>query len=154
MTKPKFSYAAVFVLLCLLALLLGYPYQVMVKASGLPPRPEPAPTPVAGGLIELRINFDPTWSWDQHPWQAVDTLVQWKDALGGWHDVDTWRGGLDEVAGYEGRKSWWLSREHFGTGPFRWAIYLSGSEEPLKFSKEFFMPNSDGGITRTRITLP
>ncbi len=126
---------------------------------GMPPRPLPQPSPAPpapfeGGLIELRVNFDPTWSWTEHPWSEMDTLVQWQDALGGWHDIPTWRGGLDEVVGYEGRKSWWLDRSHFGQGPFRWVFYLHKGDAPFKFSTEFFMPTADGEIVRTRMSVP
>lgn len=128
---------------------------------GLPPRPEPTPEPMPepspppeGGLIELRINFDPERSWAEHPWSEMDTVVQWQDGLGDWHDVESWRGSLDEVAGYEGRKSWWLDRSLFGKGPFRWAFYLRRGDPPLKFSEEFYMPTADGSIVRTRIAVP
>ncbi len=134
---------------------------------GLPPRPDdppqPDPTPVTppplpaapdrGGLIELWVRFDPAWPWDEYPWQGMETLVQWQDGLGEWHNVDSWRGGFDECKGNDARKSWWVSEDHFGSGPFRWVLYLRRGDETLVVSESFDMPSVHGEIVRVSITL-
>lgn len=148
-------------LLCAAALIALIPAAAQAGSPDLPPRPIPdlpprpgGPTPAPapeGGLIELILHFDPSLAPTLVSWQ---TQVQWQDGLGEWHNVEGWRGTADELHNDWGRKSWWLDREHLGTGPFRWVIYSDGSEEPIKSSDKFFAPTGDGGITRTSMTLP
>lgn len=122
-------------------------------ALALPPRPEPtAPSPpTVGGGIELRI-----YSTQSLDGENVQTLVQWQDGLGGWHDVDTWRGALDEIYADGGRKTWFVSEQHFDTGPFRWVIYQdleTSGQETLATSDPFDMPSSNGALARTVVTI-
>ena len=118
-------------------------------ALALPPRPEPTPVspPMVGGGIELRA-----YTTQAIDWESVHTLVQWQDGLGGWHDIDGWRGTLDEIYTDGGRKTWFVPKEHFGTGPFRWLIYRG--EETLAASDPFDMPGTDSQLVRTVVTLP
>ena len=115
----------------------------------LPPRPEPTPDtpPIVGGGIELR-----TYTTQAIDWESVDTLVQWQDGLGGWHDIDGWRGTLDEIYADGGRKTWFVPKSHFGTGPFRWVVYMDG--ETLATGDPFDMPKKDNQLVRTIVTLP
>ncbi|MEA3308676.1 MAG: hypothetical protein U9Q70_04085 [Chloroflexota bacterium] len=62
--------------------------------------------------------------------------MQWLDALGDWHDVQGWRGRLDE---YD-RKLWVVEKKDFGTGPFRWALYADPGSELLTTSESFSLP--------------
>jgi hypothetical protein len=64
------------------------------------------------------------------------TVVQWQDGLGGWHDVDGWRGDLD--AGQQ--KVWWVLGKDFDTGPFRWVVYDQRDGNVWAISKSFMLP--------------
>ena len=115
----------------------------------LPPRPEPAPIspPTVGGGIELRAYATQTIDWE-----SVNTLVQWQDGLDGWHNIDSWRGTMDEIYADGGRKTWFVPEEHFGTGPFRWVVYQG--PEALATSEPFDMPEANNQLVRTVVTLP
>ena len=130
-------------LILLISLAVTFLLPLTQTALALPPRPEPtpAPNPIAGGGIELRVQ-----STQAIDWASVQTLVQWQDGLGSWHDVEGWRGTLDELYSDGGRKTWWMSKEHFGTGPFRWAIYKG--DETLATSESFAMPKSAGEVVQ------
>jgi len=82
--------------------------------SALPPRPDTR-APVKGASIELHVEGLGPDMW---------AVVQWLDGLGEWHDVDGWRGELEEQ-----RVTWWVSPKHFGDGPFRWVVYRSADGE-------------------------
>ena len=114
----------------------------------LPPRPEPPPTPnpVSGGGIELRV-----WSAQARSWDTVETVVQWQDGLGGWHDIEGWRGKLDQLFADGGRKTWFVSAELFGKGPFRWVVYED--DKTLATSDPFTMPSANGQTVRTLTTV-
>jgi len=148
----------IFIACILFGLVLPSLWSQAASPASLPPR-KLTPTIVpsrktAGCAIELCVRFDPTWPWDEVPEQELETLVQWQDGLGGWHDIEGWRTELfDEIRGNVGRKTWWVSKEHFGTGPFRWVIYRQGSGELLATSESFYMPASAGGVTRTVVSL-
>ena len=87
--------------------------------------PTAAPAHEQLSAIRLQATGAPATAW---------TVVQWKDALGNWHDVDGWRGEFDP----DGYKTWRFPRQHFGTGPFRWQVFASrdgalwGSSEPFQ----------------------
>ena len=79
------------------------------------------------------------------PWQELWTVVQWQDARGGWHDVEEWRGTLDEAVSDGGRKRWWVARDGFGAGPFRWMVYRSKKTDVLlSESTSFHLPDTAG----------
>lgn len=96
----------------------------------LPPRPDV--TPVAedypAGTIILDVSPAQTGLW---------SVVQWQDAGGGWHDVDGWRGEVQN-----GRTIWWVEKPHWGTGPFRWVVLASANGAMLGTSISFNLPQS------------
>lgn len=125
------------------------------RARGLPPRPTPetagAPAgPVAGGTIELQIQFPADWPWGSAHWQTLWTIVQWQDAHGDWHDVEGWQGTLEEVrvdgdGAVTGYKRWWVAQDDLGTGPFRWVVYQGADGPQLVASEPFDLPGRTGG---------
>jgi uncharacterized repeat protein (TIGR01451 family) len=114
-----------------------------------PPTPTPAPTsspsskPVpSGGFIELCVQFLQALN---TPWQELWTVVQWQDDRDSWHDVEGWRGTLDEVEGDEGKKTWWVAKNGFGDGSFRWMLYRSEKTDVLlSRSAPFHLSNTAG----------
>lgn len=65
------------------------------------------------------------------------TVVQWADPLGGWHEVEGWRGDLDEGQ----QKVWWVLGKDFNTGPFRWVVlHNKTSGQVWAISKSFDLP--------------
>lgn len=82
------------------------------------------------GTILLVVSGAPAKAW---------TVMQWQDGLGGWHDVDGWRGDLDD-----GQKMWAVLEANFGQGPFRWVIYEKRDGKVWKTSESFFLPKSAG----------
>ncbi len=110
-------------------------------ASALPPRPTPVtPTPTS-----MPASTSPGWAVIELHVQAARpelwTVVQWQDRRGGWHDVEGWRGTLDEVSNGVGKKVWWVARTDFDTGPFRWVIYPSPGGKLLATSGSFQLPH-------------
>ncbi|MBN1874662.1 MAG: hypothetical protein JXA33_10565 [Anaerolineae bacterium] len=139
--------------------------QIVVLASAVsvtPTRPASPPLPTApvstvvpspsieseGALIWLRVQGQPI---DSH-WQSLWTVVQWQDAFGDWHDVEGWRGTLDEVGVGEGRKVWWLPADLFGVGPFRWQVYTQPAGALLATSQAFYLPDLVGQIEVVTVT--
>jgi len=108
-------------------------------AAALPPRPSPSPIPesvpaIPGGLIKLTTQSFPADVW---------TVVQWQDARGDWHDVEGWRGSLDELAWSAGKKTWWVARPDYAKGPFRWVVYARQGGAQLAVSDKFNLPTRD-----------
>ncbi|MDX1688329.1 MAG: hypothetical protein R3248_10130 [Candidatus Promineifilaceae bacterium] len=131
--------AAAFGLMIVLPLVAATPTQ------DLPPRPStPTPQPpILGAFITLRAWNAPVDAW---------TAVQWQDGLGDWHDVDGWRGHLDDSEGQE--KIWWVAPEDFGTGPFRWLVYGEERDELLAASGGFYLPSRPGEVVIVDVLLP
>lgn len=98
----------------------------------LPPTPEPAR---AGAGILLSVTGATA---------PYDAVVQWQDGLGSWHDVDGWRGTVEE-----GGVLWYVAPEHLGLGPFRWVVY-QGSDT-LGTSEDFYLPAADGVLVRVSV---
>lgn len=139
----------------LLALAVRLPSQAL--AAPLPPRPSPmptrtpTPTPAApaptarparpsGAHIVLYVQSAPAELW---------TIVQWQDALGGWHDVEGWQGTLDD--GHQ--KLWWVAEKDFDTGPFRWALYKSQGGALLAVSESFYLPDRTNAVVEVEVSL-
>jgi hypothetical protein len=139
---------------------------VQAEGADLPPRP-PTPTPTtrppkkpgtgarasekAGAWIELRCRRT-----DESPpldWPELWTAVQWQDAGGRWHDVEGWRGTLDEVADGVGKKVWWVAEKDFGTGPFRWTVRPGYGGDLLAASVSFQLPRAAGETIRVEVLL-
>jgi hypothetical protein len=122
-------------------------------AEALPPRPEvPSPpddveqSTQAQAQIQLQVRFPDSWPWQTTHWQDLWTGVQWQDPTGAWHDVEGWRGTLDEVksdveGAVTGYKTWWVGGEHMGEGPFRWLVYRSKGGRLLAASESFDLPS-------------
>lgn len=72
----------------------------------------------------------------------LQTVVQWRDGLGKWHDVDGWRGTLINSAYI----AWWVAPDNFGQGPFRW-VATTASGTVWGTSNTFTLPASTGQIT-------
>jgi len=109
------------------------------QAGGPPPRTPLAPTATpdggpAVGAIRLEAGGAPATAW---------TVVQWQDALGGWHDVEGWQGELDEGQA----KVWWVLEKDFGTGPFRWVVLTRKGGTAWKASAAFDLPGGGGRWT-------
>jgi hypothetical protein len=119
-------------------------------AAPPPPRPTLTPTPYVapgrsvGSYIELRVPTDNLNLW---------TVVQWQDVQGHWHDVDTWRGSLDEINNHKGDKLWWVYARDYGTGPFRWVIYDQPDGQLLATSRSFNLPAATNQHEIVEVTL-
>jgi hypothetical protein len=145
-------------------LLITMLVQLVVRASSpnlLPPLPTLPPAakgPPPRASIELHARFPQAWPWGTVHWQELWTVVQWQDAWGGWHDVEGWRGELDEVAtGDEGEvvghKTWWVAKSDLGTGPFRWLVYEGRQGRRLATSVPFDLPDTRGRTERVEVSL-
>ncbi len=122
--------------LVLFGLLLSVGPQPAAQAGPLPPpratlTPTPHASPSVGTYIELRVPTDDLKLW---------TVVQWQDALGQWHDVETWRGTLDEIHDHKGDKIWWVLSGEYGQGPCRWLVYNRVGGKLLAASHSFYLP--------------
>jgi hypothetical protein len=134
-------------------------------AEALPPRPEvPSPSDdvdvesSAQAQIQLQVLFPDSWPWQTTHWQDLWTVVQWQDPMGTWHDVEGWRGTLDEVKSSEdgavtGYKTWWVGGEHMGEGPFRWLVYRSKGGQVLATSESFDLPGVDKATLVVEVLL-
>lgn len=111
--------------------------------ADLPTRPEDAPAPKphlpkTGGGIALSVTgaTEPYWA-----------VVQWQDGLGEWHDIDSWRGQVED-----GYVLWFVSEDLFGAGPFRWLV-TDQDGQTLGSSESFDMPLYRGTITSVLVEL-
>jgi hypothetical protein len=111
-----------------------------------------ARTPVSGtatalagrpkvGTIILKVSGAPATAW---------TVVQWQDGLGVWHDVDGWRGDLDDGDGDQ--KLWAVLGKNFGQGPFRWVVYEKRDGKEWGVSASFFLPRFPGDKVEVSVT--
>ena len=88
---------------------------------------EGAPEGGARLLLRAGSQFNDKWA-----------AVQWKNDKGEWQTVDGWQGAV--VNGYQ---RWWVGRELYAAGPFRWAI-LDGKEGAvLAASATFNLPGAE-----------
>jgi hypothetical protein len=116
-----------------------------------PPRATPAPIRVSWRTqIVLLVALPPEVIYTD--WQAIWTVVQWQDAQGGWHDVDGWRGALDEL-GWCGKKTWDVDERHLGQEPFRWLVYDREGGALLATSLPFSLPITAGDIMEVGVRL-
>ena len=139
--------------LCALLMVAWGASLTLAAPPALPPRPTPgAPTP-----ISMPASTSPGWAVIELHVQAARpelwTVVQWQDALGGWHDVEGWRGTLDDISGGVGKKMWWVARPNFGTGPFRWVIYQNQGGKLLAASEAFRLPSSENSAVVVQVSL-
>ena len=125
-----------------LVLFLGLAFSLMLIAApvqaALPPRPEPVPTAVSpqkdavkGAQIKLMVSEPSKDAW---------TVVEWQDpTTEEWTAVGGWQGTLDA----DGSQVWWVGRDHFGAGPFRWLVYDGMGGTLLETSDPFTLPTQD-----------
>ena len=126
--------AIVWIGLIVMGVLLTSLWQPTAQAGVLPP-PRPTLTPTSqsstGAYIELRLPTDNINLW---------TVVQWQDGEGNWHDVESWRGILDEIHDHKGDKIWWVLPGEYGDGPCRWQVYDRAGGKLLATSHAFYLP--------------
>jgi hypothetical protein len=68
---------------------------------------------------------------------------------GAWHDVESWHAALE--GGYQ---QWWLSCNHYGTGPFRWCVLAGAEGDLLMAGDAFSLPARSGEWVRLALTVP
>ncbi len=119
------------VLLGVVALWVSGAALVTAQTVLLPPRPTLVPTAMAqpqGSWIELRTTTAPTTAW---------AVVEWQDAVGGWHTVEGWQGVLTPSA----TQTWWVAEADRGKGPFRWVVYRQRGGTVWGVSTAFHLPS-------------
>lgn len=98
-----------------------------------------------GGTIELLAGLPSSGTVRL---REVFTVVQWQDGNGDWHDVEGWRGQPDNIVGRTALKTWWVSEDDLGTGPFRWRVFwdvyvdVSPSTARVMDSSPFYLPDA------------
>lgn len=102
------------------------------------------PRPPTGALIQLWVTGTEL--------QNTQTLVQWQDGLGQWHDVEGWRGTLEGGPTGRGWQTWWLAADLFGRGPFRWVV--TPQNRPAQVSEGFYLPSGPGQVQLVEVRLP
>ncbi|MBI3960204.1 MAG: hypothetical protein HY328_15435, partial [Chloroflexi bacterium] len=85
---------------------------------------EGAPAGGARLLLRAGSQFNDKWA-----------AVQWKNEKGQWQTVDGWQGSV--VDGYQ---RWWVGKELYDAGPFRWAILDREDGAVLVASDPFNLP--------------
>ena len=152
------------VIACAGLVIAAPPVWVQAGGNGLPPRP-PTATPIppgkpgngarsaerAGAWIELHCQLSTQSRTPYGP--ELWTSVQWQDTGGRWHDVEGWRGTLDEMAVGVGRKVWWVAQRDFGTGPFRWIVRHGYGGDLLAGSESFSLPGTAGETMQVEMLL-
>jgi hypothetical protein len=115
-----------------------------VQANGLPPRGQPPPSDSPdqpqpqktdkqsdsgplGTHIELQTQPAAAGLW---------SVIQWQDHQGDWHNVEGWRGTVNE----RGAQRWWVDQKDFATGPFRWAVMFGENGAVISTSQVFDLP--------------
>lgn len=119
-------------------------------ATPVPPLPKAAPT---GALIVLELVFGDDWPARGLAWQDLWTAVEWQDEDGAWHAVEGWQGGPDKVAGNVGWKTWWLTNDLLGRGPFRWVVYERQGGAAMAISDPFNLPDTCGQTVPVEVSL-
>ncbi len=108
-----------------------------------PPVTTPTAQPAHEDLSAIQLNAAgaPATAW---------TVMQWQDGLGGWHDVDGWRGEFDP----DGFKTWRFPAQHFGTGPFRWQVFASKGGALWGVSEAFRLPDGRDQMLTVNVSRP
>lgn len=125
------SRGAVVGLALALALLMDPGAPALAQAPERPPRPAAAVEALEAPR-GAHVRLDPAGLGRHGYW----SVVQWLDARGDWHDVEGWRGHPDA----DGGKRWWVQSKDFGTGPFRWAVYVAEGGPEMAASAPFRLP--------------
>ena len=87
---------------------------------------EGAPEGGARLLLRAGEQFNGRWA-----------AVQWKDDKGQWQTVDGWQGEVQN-----GYQRWWVGKDLYNAGPFRWAILERKEGAVLVASESFHLPGS------------
>ena len=74
-------------------------------------------------------------------------MVQWQDGPGEWHDVEGWRGEVEERW-----VTWWVAPADFDTGPFRWVVYRGAGGNVWGISESFDLPANHGHLARVPVS--
>lgn len=137
-------------IICIVAAVALTPTLALAELPPRPTRPASQTTSDAdsgadsgepvGGYIRLQMPETNLGLW---------TVVQWQDQVGKWHDVEGWRGNLDD--GFQ--KTWWVHPANFGQGPFRWVIYQSADGPFLAASNPFYLPTQGYQILPAELPL-
>jgi hypothetical protein len=120
-----------------------------MPAAAMPPRPPRSTSPpVAASPERTLIVLSLTLPVETPPqvWQELWTAVQWQDATGAWHDVESWRGALDEMAFGIGKKTWVVEDKDLRTGPFVWLVYSRPGGDLVAVSFPFYLPSTSGDV--------
>jgi len=126
--------------------------QAPVVPPALPPRPTPLPT--LSPEQDRVLLYDSRIQLIVSPARAgLWTVVQWQDTFGNWHDVEGWRGTLDDVVGSQGEQVWWVAQADRGAGPFRWLVYDRLAGSLLAKSEPFDLPQTSGQTVRVQVSL-
>lgn len=134
-------------------------------ASGFPPRPTLIPTETAvptatslpvptatpssstntpqtdsgGALIYLHVPTPPS---------DLQTVVQWQDGLGNWHDIEGWRGTLNQANFIV----WWVAPHDLGAVWYRWQVYTADGRITTH-SDAFSLPTQPNQNLHILVTL-
>ncbi len=113
---------------------------------GLPPRPtreqagEPTPVPLVQALSDAIIELHVASTADD-----LQAVVQWRDSLGGWHDVEGWRNHIEPAV----VTRWWVAPDDLASGPFRWVVYRDRDDQhSITCSSPTFMLPAAGETLR------
>lgn len=98
-----------------------------------------------GAMIRLNggeVSKASPWLW---------AVVQWQDTgTKEWHEVEGWRGTFNE----NGRVEWWVSTDHYRSGPFRWVVYAAqDSSTIITTSPEFMMPTKSRNVVDVTVAI-
>ena len=153
------NYRPTFFWLFFVLLLIGAAFSLpssSTSASGFPPRPTDIPTPTpepqptttpipptdnsnAGALIFLHVPAPPA---------DLETIVQWQDGLGEWHDVEGWQGMLNDSDFIV----WWVAPRDLGAVWYRWHVYTADGRISTT-SDAFSLPSHPNQTQHILITL-
>jgi hypothetical protein len=112
------------------------------------PLPPPGPRYVVGTIVLCAVT-PPDKAWVE---------VQWRDGLGGWHNVPTWPGPLlamippDQPGAVCTVR--WVVKDDFGKGPFRWVVYRGEGGGTWGISDMFFFPTYAGQWVWSDVLAP
>ena len=137
---------------CVVLAIASLSPRAQAAPPALPPRPTPLPT--LSLRQERMLLYDSRIQLIVSPARAkLWTVIQWQDAFGNWHDVEGWRGTLDDVVGSQGEQVWWVAQADRGAGPFRWLVYDRLGGKLLARSELFNLPTASGQTVRVQVSL-
>jgi hypothetical protein len=122
------------------------------STPGLPSRPtreqtaEATPLPLvqieSGAIIELHVALID---------DDLQAIVQWRDSLGGWHDVEGWRNHIEPAL----VTRWWVAPDDLASGPFRWIVYKERDDQDkvICSSPTFMLPVATETLSLNCITV-